>query len=82
MFVVRHPEYSLSKSVLVFILNEKYENENNTFPANKQQKQLLQNIGLLQKRGRQVRLFYDSEILKVYEIINEPQESKISDLIF
>ncbi len=26
--------------------------------------------------------FYETEVLKVYEIVNEPRESKISDLIF
>ncbi len=82
-FLVKNPQYSLSKSVLVFVLNETANNESNSFAENKQlQKELIANIELFKKRGRRVNLFYDSEILKVYEIINEPRESKISELIF
>lgn len=82
-FLINNPQYSLSNSVLVFVLNEKAANESNIFASNKQfQKNLLNNIALLQQRGRKVNLFYDSEILKVYEIVNEPRSSKISDLIF
>ena len=82
-FLVKNPQYSLSKSVLVFVLNETANNESNSFAENKQlQKELIANIELFKKRGRRVNLFYDSEIIKVYEIINEPRESKISELIF
>ena len=82
-FLIKNPEYSLSKSVLVFVLSEDCIDEKNAFAENKQyQSKLVENIKLLRKRGRQVNLFYDSRILKVYEIINEPRESKISDLIF
>lgn len=82
-FIVKHPEYSLSKSVLVFVLSENIIDEKNAFAENKHyQKELINNIKLLRNRGRKVNLFYNSEILKVYEIVNEPKESKISDLIF
>jgi hypothetical protein len=82
-FLVKNPQYSLSKSVLVFVLNETANKESNSFAENKQlQKELIANIEQLKKRGRRVNLFYDTEILKVYEIVNEPRESKISDLIF
>ena len=82
-FLVKNPEYSLSKSVLVFVLNEKAIDESNIFAENKQlQNDLIENINLLNKRGRRVNLFYDSEVLRVYEIVNEPGESKTSDLIF
>ena len=83
LFLVKNPQYSLSKSVLVFVLNESANNESNSFAENKQlQKELIANIELFKKRGRHVNLFYDSEILKVYEIVNVPRESKISELIF
>lgn len=82
-FLFKNPQYSLSKSVLVFVLNESANNELNSFAENKQlQKELIANIELLKNRGREVKLFYESDILKVYEIVNEPRESKISDLIF
>jgi hypothetical protein len=82
-FLVKNPEYSLSKSVLVFVLNEKAIDETNSFAENKQfQNKLIANIKMLNKRGRRVNLFYDSDILRVYEIVNEPGESKTSELIF
>ncbi len=82
-FLVKNPQYSISKSVLVFVLNDNTEEESNIFAANKQyQEKLVENIKLLKSRGRQVNLFYNTEILKVYEIVNQPGESKISDLIF
>jgi hypothetical protein len=82
-FLVKNPQYSLSKSVLVFVLNENTTFEANGFAENKHyQRKLVMNIKLLRKRGRRVNLFYNTDILKVYEIVNEPSESKISDLIF
>ena len=82
-FLVKNPQFSLSKSVLVFVLNENTTFEANGFAENKHyQKELVNSIKRFKRRGRQVNLFYDSDILKVYEIVNEPKESKISDLIF
>ncbi len=82
-FLVENPEYSVSKSVLVFVLRDDGNHEDNIFSLNKHLKQdLLHQIEMLRKRGRKVNLFYESNILDVYEIINEPKESKISDLIF
>ncbi len=34
-FLVRNPEYSLSKSVLVFVLKKNHADEKNTFAENK-----------------------------------------------
>lgn len=82
-FLVKNPQYSISKSVLVFVLNDSTPDENNNFSENKHyQEKLVENIKLLRDRGRKVNLFYDSSILKVYEIVNQPKESKISDLLF
>jgi len=82
-FLIKNPEYSLSKSVLVFVLNDSNKAENNIFSLNKELKSsLINELDVLKSRGRKVSLFYESKILNVYEIINEPQESKISDLIF
>ncbi len=82
-FLVKYPKYSLSKSVLVFVLNDKSKAENNVFAANKNLNSLLEKkLEELKKRGRKINLFYKTEVLKVYEIVNEPEESKISDLIF
>ncbi len=82
-FLVKYPEYTLTKSVLVFVLNDKSKTENNAFAANKNLNSLLEKrLAELKKRGRKINLFYKTDVLKVYEIVNEPEESKISDLIF
>ncbi|MFC6876402.1 hypothetical protein [Flavobacterium myungsuense] len=82
-FLVKYPKYTLTKSVLVFVLNDKSKTENNAFAANKNLNSLLKKrLKELKNRGRKINLFYNSDVLKVYEIVNEPEESKISDLIF
>ena len=82
-FLIKNPQYSISKSILVFVINDKTKDENNIFSLNKHLKTTLINeLKLLRKRGRKINLFYESKILNVYEIVNEPRESKISDLIF
>lgn len=82
-FLVKNPQYSLSKSVLVFVLKKSHADEKNTFSENKYiQDELVNTIKILRTRNRKVNLFYETEVLKVYEIENEPCESKISDLIF
>jgi hypothetical protein len=82
-FLIKNPEYSLSKSVLVFVLNDKGKDENNMFSLNKQlRSSLIGELDQLRKKGRKVNLFYESKVLNVYEIVNEPKESKTSDLIF
>lgn len=82
-FLIKNPQYALTKSVLVFVLNENNKAENNIFSQNKYlSAELKKELEMLRKRGRKITLFYDSKILKVYEIVNEPGESKITDLIF
>ncbi len=82
-FLIKNPQYALTKSVLVFVLNENNKAENNIFSENKYlSAELMKELDMLRRRGRPIRLFYDSNILKVYEIANEPGESQITDLIF
>lgn len=82
-FLVKNPEYTLTKSVLVFVLNDKSKAENNAFAQNKNlNSSLLKKLEELKKKGRKINLFYKTDVLKVYEIVNESEESKISDLIF
>lgn len=82
-FLIKNPQYALTKSVLVFVLNENSKAENNIFSENKYlSAELKKELEMLKSRGRKISLFYDSKILKVYEIVNEPGESKITDLIF
>ena len=68
---------------MVFILNDKNKDEKNAFSENKNlNADLNSQLRILKKRGRKINLFYDSKFLRVYEIVNEPRESKVSDLIF
>jgi hypothetical protein len=79
-FFKKHPEYVLPKSVLLFVFNgtpDMYGEANGDIS-----KFLMTRLDTLKKRGRKVGLFYVSENVKVYEIVNEARESKIPDLIF
>jgi hypothetical protein len=79
-FFKKHPEYVLPKSVLLFVFNgtpDMYGEANGDIS-----KFLMTRLDTLKKRGRKVDLFYVSENVKVYEIVNEASESKIPDLIF
>lgn len=82
-FIRLHPEFNISKSVMVFVLSENSKVEKNVFAENKHyQDKLVQTIKKLRKKGRSIQTIYSSSILHVYEIVNEPEQSKINDLIF
>jgi hypothetical protein len=42
----------------------------------------MKQLQTLKNRGREVNVFYRSPLLTVYEVVNNPNESKISDIIF
>jgi hypothetical protein len=65
-----HPNDVLPNSILIFI----YTNVNT--------KKLFNLLKILKQRGREINIFYQSTDLKVYEIINQPNSSKTTDLIF
>ena len=65
-----HPNEVLPNSILIFI----YTNVNT--------KKLFNLLKILKQRGREINIFYQSTDLKVYEIINQPNSSKTTDLIF
>jgi len=74
-FLDKNPEYILPKTILVFSIesNEpKYNTDNNN----------IQQIEKLISKGRKVNLFLEKGPLKVYEIVNTPNASKIVDLMF
>ena len=78
LFLKNNPHKVIPKALLLFIYNPKtvsvgYENLND---------KLAQTLSVLQKRGRKIKLYYGNENFKILEIINEPESSKISDLIF
>lgn len=77
-FLKLKPEYALPKSVLLFVFSGK----SGAYGADGDISELLlDEVRSLQKKGRQVKLFYRKENVSVYEIINEPGESKVVDLI-
>ena len=79
-FLKNHPEVILPKSTFVFIYKDHPLANNLT--AQSIQKQTLKNLKNLKRRGRNVSLFFKKDIVEVYEIENEPNSSKIKDLIF
>ncbi|NUY79912.1 hypothetical protein HUK80_03315 [Flavobacterium sp. MAH-1] len=82
-FIKEHPDEVIPKSVLVFVFDQEMAADSETYAENGELKPILMDqLALLKKRGRKVQLFYDNEHVKVYEIVNEPKSSRISDLIF
>ncbi len=69
-YLKKNPQDVLPNSILLFIYND--ENKKN----------ILKSLNVLKKRGRTIKLFQANENFKVYEIVNVPNSSKISDLIF
>lgn len=84
-YFLEHPKDMLPKSVLVFVYDD---DENNSDKTNKFSQHgdleeiLMEQINTLKKRGRKINLYYNQNLLRVYEIINEPKSSKIDDLIY
>lgn len=66
----KNPQDVLPNSILLFIYND--ENSEKLFNC----------LNILKKRGRTINLFQSKDNFKVYEIINVPNSSKVSDLIF
>ena len=81
-FFVKHPEYILPNSVLIFVFIKKTKGNNLITHNIKFTPQLMSQINRLKQKGRKIELFYENDIFKVYEIINKPRQSRIDDLIF
>jgi hypothetical protein len=79
-FFKKNPQHVLPKSILLFVY---HGDEEDVYGEDGDISELLMNqIKMFRKRGRKVQLVYDKKSLKVYEIINEPRQSRVSDLIF
>lgn len=83
LFLAANPNVVLPKSVLVFV-SAKAKSTDNGVEAQHAvlNKSLLHTLQTLKERGRKVVIFYQTDLLTVYEIINEPGTSKIHDLVF
>jgi len=81
-FLNANPQYVLPKSVLIFIYKKADDHKNPIILNRKNIPDIMNRLEILKKRGRNISVFYESNLIKVYEIINVKGESKIDDLIF
>lgn len=82
-FLEKNPQFVLPHSILLFVYkDQKKTSTNNIFIDQELMNETVQQLNILKNKGRKINVFYESDDLKVYEIINEPRSSKIADLIF
>ncbi len=72
----------LSPSVIIYVYEDKYSTENELISSPFSKSVLMDRINLFKKRGRGVRKLYGSQFFSVYEIINKPNLSLISEMVF
>lgn len=78
-----NPELVIPKSILVFVYNKTNIEKDNYFADQSQMEQIvMEEIEKLKRRGRDIQIYYETEYVTVYKVINEPNVSKIDDLIF
>ena len=79
-YMRKNPDKVIPKSILLFVYTrDKPEMYGISGDVSDD---LTANLNLLKSRGRPVEVFYKNKNVTVYEIINEPGQSKISDLTF
>jgi len=81
-YLTTHPDLILPQSVLVFVYNDDAVSNTTSRLYTSEQALTRERLVELKERGRSVDLIYKKPLVEVYEIINEPQASKINDLIF
>lgn len=79
-YLKANPNIVIPNSTLVFV----YDNNNYSKREDltQQKQESLTVLNALNKRGRKIQLFLSRPQLKVYEIVNTPKASKITDLLF
>lgn len=79
-FFRNNPDKVIPKSVLLFVYSkdkvEMYRDNGDVSDK------LTASLNQLKERGRRIDVFYQNKNVTVFEIINEPGQSKISDLIY
>ncbi len=80
-FFKENPNALLSKSVFVFIHDTDKISDNES-QFRRDMSAVYKTLDILKQRGRKIELIIENETLKVYEIINQPDESKIEEIIF
>lgn len=82
-FPINHPDKVIPKSILVFVYDSKHVENDNYFSDQYELEPLLMDqMEILKKRGRSINCFFESPHIRVYEIVNEPKQSRLTDLIF
>ncbi|HSD15605.1 MAG TPA: hypothetical protein VLB74_13215, partial [Flavobacterium sp.] len=81
-FLKNNPQYVLPKSVLVFVYKKGDDKTNRIIVNCEITPVILSKLEILKKRGRKVSVFYESDLIKIFEIENDPGQSKTEDLIF
>lgn len=82
-YFLKNPKDVIPKSVLVFVYDDKNKEKNNPFSEQSiMETSLIEHFEVLQSRGRKITVYYQDDLLRVYEIENEPRSSKIDDLIY
>lgn len=81
-FLERNTRFIIPNSVLVFM----YDNESSEFAAKvrvnpRTKLNVLSEMEILKSKGRDVRLFFEKDNLRIYEIINNPKAAKIEELL-
>lgn len=83
LFLQKNPDYILPESVFIFItrISNSGTQYNLETPV-EVSKDILEQIQILEDKGRKVTVFYEDEFLSVYEIVNRKKSSNLNDLIF
>ncbi len=77
----KNPEHILPQSIFVFIYDNKVILDVDNGLTLQEQKAALSTINVLKNKGRNIQIYYKTPLLTVYEIINQPESSKIIDLL-
>ncbi|ESU27220.1 hypothetical protein FLJC2902T_21940 [Flavobacterium limnosediminis JC2902] len=82
IFLKNNPEYVLPESILVFVYKKGDDKTNRIIVNVEITPVILSKLKILKKRGREINVYYESDLIKVFEIVNTPKQSKTDDLIF
>jgi hypothetical protein len=82
-YFIKNPKDVIPKSILVFVYDEENKEKNNIYSEQAiLEPTLMEQINALKAKGRAISIYYQDDLLRVYQIENEPNQSKIDDLIF
>lgn len=80
-FLKENSNLILPKSTFVYLYSEDAILNTKNGINKEDQKQARENLSILKKRERPIKLFYKGKHVQVYEIINEPNTGNINDLL-